>query len=155
MTQIAIFAGLLFIQEQVLMFIPNVQLTVLLIVVFSTSFGFLKTAIIVLIHTLLDCLLHNNMLYFPFMLAGWLFIPLTMTTIFKKVKNIYLLSSLGILFALVYSWMFVIANALIGEVDFIKYLLSDIVFEIVLAASSFLSILWLYEPLKKGLLKYL
>ncbi|HHU56045.1 MAG TPA: hypothetical protein GXZ48_05105 [Acholeplasmataceae bacterium] len=149
LTYMAILTGILFIQEQILSFIPNVQLTVLLIVLYSKILGGPKTAIIVLIHTFLDTLLFNGLIYFPFMLAGWLIIPITLNTIFKRVENIYALAGLGFLYSITYSWMFVLANSLIGEVSFVHYLLSDIIFELILGISSFISILWLYEPLKK------
>ena len=51
---IAILAVVLFIQEEVLTFLPNVQLTVFLIVLYTKKLGFKKTTIIILIHVILD-----------------------------------------------------------------------------------------------------
>ena len=69
-TIIAIFAAILFVQEQLLTFLPNVQLTVFLIVLYSKVFGLSKTLIIILIHTILDNILMSSfsLYYFPFML---------------------------------------------------------------------------------------
>lgn len=146
---IAIFAAFLFIQEQVLSFLPNVQLTVLLIVVYSRVFGFKKTAIIITIHVLLDNLIMGsfNILVVGFMFSGWMFIPLTLSTIFSNVKSALGLAFLGILFAFVYSWFLIIPGMILQELTFLQYLSGDIFFEVILAISSFITILWLYEPL--------
>ena len=69
---IAIFSVILFVQEQLFSFIPNVQLTVFLLVLYSKVLGFKKTALIILIHTILDNLINGslNLMYFPFMLLN-------------------------------------------------------------------------------------
>ena len=48
-TIVAIFAAILFAQEQVFSFLPNIQLTVFFLVLYSKVFGFKKTIIIVII----------------------------------------------------------------------------------------------------------
>lgn len=147
-TIIAVFAALLFSLEQALTFLPNIQLTVFLIVLFSKKLGFTKTTLIILIHVILDNLIMGsfNILYFPFMLLGWLVIPLTLTTIFKKASSSIALAFLGILYSFIYSWMFIIPQVLILNIDVVAYLIGDFWWEVVLALSSFLSILWLYTP---------
>ena len=49
LVRIAILAAVLFVQEFALSFIPNVQLTVFLLVLYSKVFGLKKTCIIILI----------------------------------------------------------------------------------------------------------
>lgn len=146
-------ASILFVQEQALTLLSNIQLTVLLIVLFSKTLGIRKTAIIVLIHVLLDNIVNNslNIVYFPFMLIGWLAIPLSINTVFRKVNSSFGLALLGILYSLIYSWLFVIPYTLILKASLISYLASDVPFEILLALSSFLTIWWLYDPLRKVL----
>lgn len=154
-TLIAILTAILFAQEQILSFLPNIQLTVLLIVLYSKVLGLKKTIIIVTIHTFLDNLLMGfNIFYFPFMLIGWLIIPISLNTIFKRVNNTILLAFLGILFSFLYSWMFVFANVVLLQVGFWQYLIADLYFEILLAASSFFTILWLYDPLYKLMIEF-
>ena len=86
---IAACISIVFVQEQILSFLPNIQLTVLLLVLFSKKLGFIKTTIIVFIHSLLDCLITGslNLYYFPFMILGWLSIPLICCTLFKKINS--------------------------------------------------------------------
>lgn len=145
---IPILAAILFALEQLLSFLPNIQLTVFIILLYSKKLGIWKTAIIIIIHVILDNLLMGsfNFLYLPFMFVGWLIIPITINTIFKKVENSFFLALLGILFAFLYSWSYIIPNCLILNVRFWDYLAADLMFELLLAISSFISILWLYKP---------
>lgn len=148
---IPIFAAILFAQEQILSFLPNIQLTIFLLILFAKKLGFIKTSIIIIIHVLLDNLFMGsfNIIYVPFMAIGWLIIPLTITTIMKKVENPLLLAIASIFFALIYSWIFIIPNIIILNVNFWDYLIADFIFEIILAISSFISTLWLYKPCSK------
>lgn len=154
---IAIFSAILFVQEQALTFLPNIQLTVFLLVLYSKVFGFKKTSIMILIHVLLDSIIMGslNFFYFPFMLVGWIIIPIIICTLFKKIDNNIILALMGIAFSFFYSWMFVIPEYLFKGINPIVYLSSDILWELVLALSSFLSILWLYKPCSKLLNKLL
>ena len=132
-TVIAFFTGILFIQEQLFSFIPNVQLTVFLLVLYSKVFGLKKTCIIILIHTILDNFVIGslNLIYFPFMLIGWLIIPIVTTTILKKTNNNIVLALAGIIFSLIYCWIFIIPNVIVYKINILTYLSADIIFEIV------------------------
>lgn len=154
-TVIAIFSSILFAQEQLLTFLPNVQLTVFLLVLYSKVFGFTRTSVIIIIHVLLDNLLMGsfNVMYVPFMLLGWWIIPLVTCTLLKKVDNSFILAGAGIIFALIYSWCFIIPNVLFLKVSWITYFYADILWEVILALSSFITILWLYKPCVKLLNK--
>lgn len=150
---IAIFSAIILVLEYALHFLPNVQLTVLLLVLFSKKLGLLRTSIITLIYVLLDTFLGGgfSIYYFPSMLIGWLIIPVTLNTIFKRVENPIYLALLGIMYSFIYCWLFAIPSILITNVYLIDYLAADLLFEIILAVSSFLSILWLYKPLGRFL----
>ena len=147
----AILTTLLFVQEQLLSFIPNVQLTVFLIVLFSKKLGFFKTSIMVIVHTLLDNIFMGgiNIYFTPAMLIGWLIIPLTLCTIFKKINSNKILAILGVLYSFIYCFIYIIPNMLLFNFGFIEYLIADIPFEIVLAISSFVSIYFLYNPISR------
>ncbi|HON63988.1 MAG TPA: hypothetical protein PK840_03790 [Bacilli bacterium] len=153
---IGILTAILFVQEQALTFLPNIQVTVFLIVVYSKSLKLSHTMIIIFIHVILDNLLMGsfNLVYLPFMMIGWMLIPLLLNSLFKKVNDSFPLGLLGILFSFLYSWIMLIPQAFITEVDLAAYWIADIPFEILLALSSFLTILWLYQPSIK-VLQYL
>lgn len=154
---VAILCAILFGIEQVLSFIPNVQLTVLLLMVFAKKLGVLKTSIIIIIHSFLDNLVNGsfNILIVAFMIIGWELIPLLMNTIFKKTNSIVSLSIISILFSFLYSWIYMIPFCIIFEMNFFDYLKADIIWEVLLATSSFLSVLLLFKPLEKVFNRFL
>lgn len=152
LTLIAILAAILFIQETALSFIPNVQFTVLFLVLYSKLLSFKKTALIVIIHVTLDNLLWGMQLpYYLSMLVGWLLIPLVLSTLGRKLKSPLALAIFGAAMSFVYCWALIPAGMLLRGLPFVAYFLADLSFEVILAASSFISILWLYEPLYKRL----
>lgn len=147
-TLCAICTSILVVQEQILAFLPNIQLTLFLMVVFSKKLGLIRTIIIITCYTLIDGLIGGpfNIIYFLFMLIGWLFIPILLCTVFKKVKSPLFLALLGVMFSFSYSWINIIPNLILTSANIISYLIADLPFEVLLAASSFLTILWLYKP---------
>ncbi len=147
----AILAAILFVLEEVLSFLPNIQLTVFLIILYSKKLGPLKASLIVIVHVILDNLFMNsfNIMYFPFMLIGWLLIPITISTIFKSFNSPLKLAILAICYAFIYCWIFIIPNVLFFKIDALTYFMADIWWEIVLALSSFLSTILLYNPCSK------
>ena len=156
MALIAMFAAILFIQEEALTFIPNVQLTVFLLVLYSKRLGFIKTVIIIVIHVFLDNLVMSSfsLVWTPAMFIGWLLIPIVICTIFRKVENFIVLAIAGAILSFTYCWCFVVPNYLVMHINPLKYLASDILFELILATSSFVSILFLYIPCKQIFIKF-
>lgn len=150
---IALCAAILFVQQLALSFIPNVQITSLLIVLFTKTLGFKKTTLIVIIHVIVYNILSPFgpvlLTHLPFMLLAWLLIPILLQTVFKKMESSLALSIFGLFFGFVYGWMLIPPAVFISGVSFKAYLLMDIPFEIIMAISNFLTIFWLYEPLKR------
>lgn len=145
---IALFAAVLFIQEELLTFIPNVQLTIFLLILYSKKFGFLKTTIITIIHVVLDNLVMGsfNVIYFPSMLIGWMIIPIVTCTLIRKIDAPVILAIAGGIFAFTYSWSFILPNFIVYHINPIAYLVSDLLFEGILAVCGFVSTLILYKP---------
>ena len=142
-------------ERNIIIIICILILLLFLILLYSKVFGLTKTLIIVLLHTILDNLIMGsfNIYYFPFMFIGWMIIPIIVCLFFKKVDNAIVLAIIGTVCSFVYSWLFAIGQVLLTDVSLLVYLASDFTFEIILAISSFLSILWLYKPCSKLLLK--
>ena len=153
---IALMAIILFIQEQILSFVPNVQLTVFFLVLYSKKMGLFKTMLTTIIYVILDNITIGGIgvIYIPFMLIGWLIIPILLNTIFKKVNNFILLSLLGVLFSFVYSWMLIIPSCILFSMNFFTYILQDLICEVILSTSSFILILLLYKPCSIALDKF-
>lgn len=150
-TLCAICTSILVVQEQILAFLPNIQLTLFLMVLFSKKLGLIRTSIIITCYTLIDGLVGGpfNIIYLIFILIGWLLIPVLLCTVFKKVQSPLYLALLGVMFAFTYSWINIIPNLILTSASIISYLIADYPFELLLAASSFLSILWLYTPIER------
>ena len=145
---IGAFAAVLLIQKELLAFIPNVSLTVFLIVLYSKAFGMKKTLFILLVYVLLDNIIMGNMglIFVPFQYIGWALIPLLLCTVFRGVHDPLRLALLSALFSFLYCWIMVIPGVIVMHVSAGAYLAADITFELVLAASSFVSVLLLYRP---------
>ena len=148
---IALLTSLLFLQEQLLSFIPNVQLTFFLIVLYSKKLGIVKSSLIILIYVIIDNLLSGSfsLLFIPFMLIGLLLIPLSLNTIFKKVNSNLYLAILGIMYSFIYSFINIIPGCIMFNLTFKEYLINDLYWEIILAINSFVTILLLYDACSK------
>ena len=96
-----------------------------------------------------------NPLYIIFMLMGWVIIPITINTIFKKVDSNITLAFIGMLYSFIYCWLFSIPNCILWDMNFITYLTFDIIWEVIFASSSFLTIILFYKPCSKVLDKYI
>ena len=83
---IAMLTVIVFTVEQALAFIPNIQLTVLLFIVYTKIVGFKKTMVIILLHTMADNLYNGSLNPFIFtpMLLAWSMIPVLLSTVFRK-----------------------------------------------------------------------
>ena len=147
----AMFTAILFVQEEALTFIPNIQLTIFFIVLYSKKLGFFRTSIIVLVHVILDNLVMGSfsLLYTPAMFFGWMLIPVLFCTICRKTENPLILACLAGFCGFLYCWSFILPNYLLMKIDPLVYLASDIVFEAILAACGFLTVLILYKPCSK------
>ncbi|PKK96719.1 MAG: hypothetical protein CVV58_04935 [Tenericutes bacterium HGW-Tenericutes-3] len=150
---IAVLASILFVQQLALSFLPNVQFTTLLIVLYTKVIGFKKTTLVVILHVLAINILSPFgpviIMQVPAMLIGWLLIPVLLHTVFRKLNTAWSLAIFGFFFGFVYGWLFIPVSVWILDVPFLEYLIADVLFEIVMAISNFLTILWLYDPLKK------
>lgn len=154
---ISILTVLLVVQKEILAFLPNIQLVIFLLLVYSKKLGTKKTVIIIVLYVLIDALLTSSisLSYTPFIMIGLLFVPLLTNTIFKKIENVFKLGLMSILFSFIYSWVFALAFALIFNINVVDYLMADIYFEAALALSSFISVAFLYKPVGKVFDKYL
>jgi hypothetical protein len=66
-----------------------------------------------------------------------------------------LISPRAVMFSFIYCWIYIIPNCIILQTDFFSYLIADLIWEILLASSSFITILLLYDPCSNVLDKVL
>jgi len=150
----AFYMVLIFVQEQAIWFLPNIQFTFMLILLGCQMFTLPEMLLIVSGYVLLDNMIMGSMNIFIVlpMYIGYVVYVLLIKLVFKKTKNVYYLGLVGVLGALIYSWMFIIPTSMLFGISIKAYLIADIVFEALLAGSTFLSIIWVY-PLMYDLCK--
>lgn len=150
-TIVAILTIVLVIQEYLLSFLPNIQLTVLLLFVYSKTIKTKRTLLVILIYVVLDGLIMGtlNIVYLPFIFIAWSLIPILLGTVFRKIEHPIILAIIAFFMAIAYCLIYLIPQVLIFKVDIWAYLIADLPFELILACSSFISVLWLYKPLKR------
>ena len=147
----ALLTAIIFVQEEALSFIPNVQLTVLLLVLYGAYCGPKWGTAIVILHVLLDNLYVGSLTPYVMlpMFIGWEAILLA--SYFVRKKNVYIKATVAGLGALLYCWIFVFSSVLFYKVDMVAYIIADIPFEIILVVCSVITVLWLFNPLYKAL----
>lgn len=150
---IAMFTAIVFTTEQALSFIPNIQLTVLLFILYTRLLGFKKTMIIIVLHTLADNLYLGGLNPFIFMpmLIGWSLIPVLLTTVFRQFKGVVSLTIFAFVFGFIYGWVFIPFTMIAMNAKFLPYLIADLPFELLMAISGALSVALLYEPMYRFL----
>lgn len=145
----SLYAVILFTQEQVLSFIPNVQFTFLIIIVVGSVLGLKWGSLIVIINVIMDNLFCGS--FVPYVVIPML-IGEEITLLFgylTRKSNLFIVIIFGVLASLIYCYMFIPFNAIFLKVNFLSYFLADILFEIILVISTILTLIWLYNPLKK------
>lgn len=159
LTIIVVSASILFVQQLALSFIPNVQFSVLLVIMYTKILGFKKTSLIIIIHVLAVNLLSPMgpvvPTLIPAMFIAWMLIPILLSTLLKHVHSAIWLSIFGFVYGFIYGWVFIPFTVWFLDVPFLPYLIWDIPFEIIMAISNMISILWLYDPLKKAFVQQL
>ena len=152
---LVVLTTILFVQEELLTFLPNIQLTFLLVVVYGATIGIRDGTLVILVHVLLDNLFMGSFnLYCMVPQFLGLFITLVMARLLKN-KNEIIQSIFGAIGALIYCWLYVLVNIWFLDVRFMDYFIADIPFEIILVASTVVSILFLYKPLVKLINRFL
>jgi energy-coupling factor transport system substrate-specific component len=154
---IAVCSAILFVQQLALSFLPNIQFTTLLVILYTKVLGFKKTTLIIVIHVIIINILSPYgplmPMYIPSMFIGWMLIPIGLSTIFKKLNSAYALAIFGFFFGFVYGWMFIPVAVFVLGTPFEAYFMMDLPFELIMGLSNFLTVLWLYYPLNKMLVK--
>ncbi len=147
----ALLTVLLFAQEQLMNFLPNINFTILLMMLYAKTFGFTKTTMMITVYLIMDSVFMAslNPIWTTGQWVAWMVIPLLACTVFKGTEDSLKLAFAGALCAFLYCWIMILPTMLVLKTPFRLYLIADIPFELLLAASSFLGILLLYDPLRR------
>ena len=140
---------ILTVQEEVLTFIPNVQLTFLLITVYGATIGILDGTLVVLVHVLVDNLIMNS--FTPYIIIP-MFIGLEIALLFGYLlrnRKEWIIAIFAGISGFIYSMIFWGSTVLFYSIEPIPYLISDIPFEVVLITCNIITVLFLFKPLTK------
>ncbi|MFP4478171.1 MAG: hypothetical protein ACLFPM_01910 [Candidatus Izemoplasmatales bacterium] len=153
-TLLALATSILIVQELLFSFIPNIQLTTFLIMVYTSVFGLRKSYMIIIVHVFIDNLLFGSLgmvnIWIPMALA-WLLIASIFSIIRRRTDSIIIFAIVAYIFGHIYGLMFVPFQAFVLEIDILLYLLADIPWQIVMGIANFLAVMWLYKPMEKFL----
>ncbi len=157
LTLASIFAVVIAIQEFVLSGVPNVSLTVLLIIILTRLVDFEYSILSIIIYVLIDNLLMGSLVinFIIPMLVSYLLLVVVLNTIFKNVENELLIAMLGFIFGIFYTLAFAISDSIIFDIDIFNYLLAGSVFTFLLSINNFVTIVWLYRPLMQRLQQFI
>jgi len=144
--------AILFVQEQLLVLIPQFQFTVVLIMVYAAIFPYRILIPMIAGYVLLDNIYMGslNYLYFIPMLFAWLLLAF----VARKLRNspFYVQTIIAVVFGFVYGWVYIPARMIEQGVGiFWLYLKMDLPFEIMMAASNLVTVLLVYQPLRYSL----
>jgi hypothetical protein len=148
-TLAAMLLTVLYVQELVLSSIPNVQLTVVLIIVYGATLPLAMSLPIVIGYVLLDNLLLGSfsILYTPAMFFSWILLTLVAYALRNRRFIIILLFS--IFFAFLYGWSFIPAKIIEQGINILwPYFLADLPFEAIMALNNAITVLFFYRHLK-------
>ena len=142
------FLAILIVQEQLLVFLPNIQLTVVLLLVYSALLPGYLLGFLVVGYVLIDNLIMGSfsLIYTPPMLIGWVILAILGKLVQNRSLIVVLLVAL--LFGFVYGWVFIPFNMIVhGIKTFWPYFLADLPFEITMAVNNYFTVLLFYKPL--------
>jgi len=157
MIMIALAVPIIIIQEQLLVMVPNVQFTVVLIILFSSIFSLKESIIMVLVYVLIDSMYMGalNPLYMTPIVLGWSFIPLSIHTYLRGTKSEMKLAVFALGFGFLYGWIFIPFKIIEQGITTVwPYFIADLPFEIIMAATGFITVILLFKPLYKIIKQY-
>ena len=149
-TLAAMLVTILYVQELILSGIPNVQMTVVLIMVYGAALPLGMSLSIVSAYVFLDNLLFGSfsILYTPGMLIAWITLLLVSKALANK-KFVWTLA-FATLFGIIYGWFYIPGKFIEqGIFNLGAYLIADLIpFGIILMINNFFTVLLMYRHLR-------
>lgn len=148
---ISLLAVLVFAQEEILLFLPNIKFSAFLLFLYAKKLSFKDNVFIIIIYVILDYLYigYFDLTYIITAIIGWLMMPVLFKTVFKKVENTTLMALCSIVPVCLYFWAFSIPTCLFYRINPLVYIAGDIIYELPLIVTTFLCIIFLYNPMSK------
>ena len=152
MMKISTMASIVVVLEKVLEFLPNIQLTVVLLMAFIFFLSLPEALILVTIYTMLDILLGGISLYAIPMFIAW---NLFAIIVFYVKGNLTKLIIIGSIYPIFYSLVLGLPYIYMLNIDFKLYYLADLPFTGIFIVGNIVTIIWLYPMIVKQLSYYM
>jgi hypothetical protein len=137
---IGVYLTIIITQQYFLTFLPNIQLTFLLILIFVRTHRIYESCILIVSYVLLVGLIYGFSIFTVFTLLSWL-----LMLVFKWKVNLILV----ILISILQMWIYIPMSLVMYNVSLWYYLMSDIPFTMIYITNNVLLWIWLYERLEK------
>lgn len=142
---------ILLVQEYALIGIPNVQLTVALLMVYAAVLPWRILLPMTVAYVFVDNFLMGSLslIYFPAMVLAWM----TLVTFTKCLSRspLWVLVIFATFFGFLYGWFFMIPQLILFPINPWAYLASDLVFEVVMAITNLITVSLLFPILRRVL----
>ncbi len=148
-TLTAMLLSVLVVQEEVLMFIPNVQLTTVLIMVYAAVLPLPLLLVLVSGYVVIDGFIMGTFFsyYTVPMLFSWLLLALVARAI--RHRSFWMIVLVAVIHAFIYSWSFIPIRIMEQGIGILwPYLVADVPFELMLAASNLVTVFLFYRPFR-------
>lgn len=152
MIQMSSMVSVVVVLEKVFEVLPNIQLTVVLLMAFIYFLTLTESLILVTVYTILDILLGGISLYAVPMFFAWN--VFAVMVYFTKGKLNYLVV-IGALFPIFYSITLGLPYIYMLQLDLVAYFIADIPFTLIFIGSNLVTIIWLYPMITRTLSTYM
>jgi uncharacterized membrane protein len=147
---VSLFTAILFVQEELLTFIPDVQFTFMLVMLYGATMGPLYGSLIVILHVIFDNLFMSTFGNFWIMAPQLLGLLITMMFGYLlRRRNEFVVAIFSVIAGLIYVGLYMLVNIYVLDMDPLAYIIADIPVDLLLVTSNVITVMFLYKPLKK------
>lgn len=151
---LSMYATILVVQDYLLSFIPNIQLSMLLVVLLASLFKWHEAIVVSTVYVLLDNLFFGGFgIYTIPMLLSWYGVIVAVKLLKPDGNSSKKIALFSILFSVWYAIPFMMFSIFLYDLNLISYIVADIPFWILMGMSSYISIDLLYAKLYRFLLE--
>ena len=151
---IAFLSALLVVSKEALSMIPNVEVVTLLLIVYTKILGYKKTLYITFIFTTIQAIIYPPHTWIITYYLVWPLLVLGTSLILKTTNSSFGLAIYAAIFGLSFgAFDSLILSILYGPHTFLPIWLRGLSWDLIHGFSNYLTVLLLYDPLKKNLKK--
>lgn len=152
-TYLSMLLTILIAQENILMILPNIQLSFVLLFSYSNVLKKEELISVIIAYVLIDNMQYGGFgIYTLAMLGSWLIVCLTFKYVSNKIDNIYILSTCTVPLSIMYLIPFSFTHYIMFG-NIIAYIINGLSFTIILISNNYITTLLLYDKINNIILK--